>query len=148
MAFKDMFKKTYEIMCYCNNCSVHSQVKIPKGVSVIQFMETGSCPACNCISLVVDYKQIDEFKPRQETKLVRIGRRDIQQPMQRAQIPQPRPSNRPANSVPPQRLRPVEPDFSIAPERGVFRNTAEDVDFWEGTKKAAERTDERERRRR
>lgn len=142
MSLKDMFSKKYPSNCWCNNCETFQEVQIPKGVSITQFIEgsSGKCNNCGCSTLVAGYKQIDEFKqvPKKQPS---------NQPMQRAQIPQPRPSNRPANSVPPQRPRPVEPDFSIAPDRGVFRNTAEDVDFWEGTKKANERADERERRR-
>ena len=71
MALKDMFKKKYTSTVYCNNCNTHSEVQIPKGVTILQFVETGPCPNCNCSTLVADYRQIDEFRdqPKQQVKV-------------------------------------------------------------------------------
>lgn len=145
MALKDMFKKRYNANVWCNNCSTHSEVAVPKGVTVAQFIESGSCPNCGCATLIADYRQIDEYKdqPKPQVKLLRIGPRKQRpqevvdyprsRPMEqrpaerpRAPLPEPRPSNRPANMPPPPRPRPAEPDFT---PRGIFRN---DIDFWTG----------------
>lgn len=142
MALKDMFKKKYTSTVYCNNCNTHSEVQIPKGVTILQFVETGPCPNCNCSTLVADYRQIDEFRdqPKQQVKVLRVGRRQDTQPLERAQIPRPRPSNRPANLLPPKRpAPPEEPDFT---PKGIFKN---DVDFWTGNPKRRERREEQNR---
>jgi hypothetical protein len=131
MAFKDMFSKKYKANVWCNNCNTHSEVSVPKGVTLNQFADGGSCPNCGCSTLVVDYRQIDEFKdqPKPQVKLLRIGRRQDIEPPKRALVPPQRPSNRPANSLPPKREAVPEPDFT---PKGIFKN---DVDFWTGKSK-------------
>jgi hypothetical protein len=155
MAFKDLFKKKYNQNVWCNNCNSHSEVSIPKGVTLTQYVESGACPNCGCITLVAGYKQIDEFKqqppPESKPKIkffykpLKPKPGDYQRPQrtqrtsppvqraptpqpQRAQLPQPRPSNRPANLPPPVERRPI-PDFT---PKGVYTN---EIDFWTGTKK-------------
>ena len=148
MALKDMFKKKYNANVWCNNCNTHSEVSVPKGVTLNQFVENGPCPNCGCATLVADYRQIDEYKeqPKPQIKLLRIGkqrqrqpqpvmdypRSRPQEPLRRAPLPQQRPSNRPPNSLPPRRPRPSEPDFT---PRGIFRN---EIDFWTGKPKGDE----------
>jgi hypothetical protein len=132
MALKDMFSKKYKSNVWCNNCNTHSEVSVPKGVTVNQFVEGGSCPNCGCATLVADYRQIDEYKenPKPQVKLLRVGRRPQQvEPSQRAPIPSQRPSNRPANSLPPRREAIPEPDFR---PKGIFKD---DIDFWTGKSK-------------
>jgi len=150
MAFKDMFKKKYTASCYCNNCETYQDVEIPQGVTIIQFIEgnTGKCNNCKCNTLIAGYRQIDEFrntKEEQRKSLPQVKvlhnplkRREVStEPLQRAQIPRPRPSNRPANSLPPKRpAPPEEPDFT---PKGIYRS---DVDFWTGNPKRRERRDE------
>lgn len=143
MALKDIFKKRYSANVWCNNCSTHSEVSVPKGVTLNQFVESGACPNCGCATLVADYRQIDEYKnePKPQVKLLRIGPQKQRRPQEvldyprsrpmgptpeKAPLPQQRPSNRPANMPPPPRPRPTEPEFI---PRGIFRN---DVDFWTG----------------
>lgn len=132
--FDNLFKKTYTTMIYCNNCLMHSEVKIPKGVTIIQFLETGLCPQCNCSTLVADYKQIDEFKQQVSKQLKPLAQNKYrlpQAPIQRTQVPAPRPSNRPANLPRPQpRPLPVEPDFS---PKTIFRGNT--VDFWNNSQR-------------
>ena len=147
MALKDMFKKKYNTNVWCNNCNTHSEVSVPKGVTLNQFVESGACPNCGCATLVADYRQIDEYKSQSkppQVKLLRVGPQKQRRPQpvmdyprsrptvpieppQRAPLPQQRPSNRPANLPPPSRPRPVEPDFT---PKGIMRD--EDIDFWTG----------------
>jgi hypothetical protein len=142
MALKDMFKKKYNANVWCNNCNTHSEVSVPKGVTLNQFVESGACPNCGCATLVADYRQIDEYKsqPKPQVKLLRVGPQKQRRPQEvidyprsrpieppkRAPLPQQRPSTRPANMPSPPKPRPAEPDFT---PRGIFRN---DVDFWTG----------------
>jgi hypothetical protein len=129
MAFKDLFKSKYKTNVWCNNCNCFSEVQIPRGVTVNQFIESGACPACGCATLVAGYKQIDEFKEQSKPKIRLLMRKQNVEPIQRAPLPQPRPSNRPANLLPRRRPQPsAEPDFT---PKGVFGNT-EDIDFWTG----------------
>lgn len=143
MALKDMFRKKYNANVWCNNCNTHSEVSVPKGVTLNQFADGGSCPNCGCSTLVVDYRQIDEFKeqPKPQVKLLRIGRRQDVEPPKRAPVPPQRPSNRPANSFPKPKPLPIEPDFT---PRGIFRK---DVDFWKGNLNKREEEEKREERR-
>jgi hypothetical protein len=144
MALKDIFRKKYNANVWCNNCSTHSEVSVPKGVTLTQFVENGACPNCGCATLVADYKQIDEFReqqPKPSVKLLRVGKQRSQpqpvvdyprsrpiEPPKRAPLPPQRPSNRPENSLPPRRPTPVEPNFI---PRGIFRD---EIDFWKGDK--------------
>ena len=140
MALKDMFNKKYKTNVWCNNCNTHSEVSVPKGVTLNQFVESGSCPNCGCATLVAGYNQIDEFKKptrAPEVKLLRVGRRQDLPPIERARVPEPRPSNRPANLPPMRKPEPEpEPDFRLDPNPGVYKT---DVDFWTGTKKGERR---------
>lgn len=145
MALKDMFRKKYNANVWCNNCNTHSEVSVPKGVTLNQFVESGACPNCGCSTLVADYRQIDEYKEQKQpqVKLLRVGPQKHRrpepvvdyprsrptvpiEPPQRAPIPPQRPSNRPQNSLPPRRPAPSEPDFG---PKGIFKD---DVDFWTG----------------
>ena len=147
MALKDMFRKKYTTNCWCNNCSTHQEVQIPRGVSVAQFVEsgTGKCGNCGCNTLIADYNQIDEFKQtparQHQQRQPRQPRQPRQQevrkktllpvePLRKAPLPRRRPSNRPANLPQPPK-KPVEPDTP----RGIFRD---DVDFWTGYPKGRE----------
>jgi hypothetical protein len=116
MSLKDMFKKKYSSTVYCNNCKTHSEVQIPKGITITQFIETGACPNCNCSTLISDYRQIDEFKEQAKPRVQLIGGGGgflkRARPIRIAPIPQSRPSNMPANAPRPvPRPNPAEPDF-------------------------------------
>ena len=158
MSLKDLFKKRYNANVWCNNCSVHSEVQVPKGVTLNQFVESGACPNCGCITLVAGYNQIDEFKqqpppePKPKVKFfykpLKPKPGDYQRPQrmqpqppqrtpqpQRIPTPQPQkaplPQPRPSNrpaNLPPVERRPM-PDFT---PKGVYTN---EIDFWTGTKK-------------
>lgn len=118
-----MFKKKYVTNCWCNNCSTHQEVQIPRGVSVAQFVEsgTGKCGNCGCNTLVADYNQIDEFKQttarqyqRRQQRQLLLQQVKVRKPLKRAPLPQERPSNRPVNLSRPSK---------------IYRS---DVDFWAG----------------
>ena len=132
MALIDAFKRRYRANVWCNNCNTHSEVNVPRGVTVVQFIESGSCPNCGCAALVADYKQIDEFKepkPKPKIQLLRprmtIPRPPVE-PKQRAPVPEPRPSTRS------KRYRPL-PQSETPPTfepRKIFKE--DPVDFWTG----------------
>lgn len=146
MALLDgLFKKKYTSNVFCNNCNTHSEVQIPRGITIVQFVESGNCPNCFCNTLVVDYKQIDEFKekePRQKIQLLRprmtIRRPQPQpsQPQQRASVPGPRPSTKPMHYQPlPQPEPEPAPNFDTFGEptfkpQKIFKQPP--VDFWTG----------------
>lgn len=153
MTIADLFNKKYKSTVWCNNCSTHQEVNIPKGVSIAQFVEsgTGKCGNCGCNTLVADYNQIEEFKQQQPQRQPLPQVRVLHNPMrrrqprppteirERAQVPAqrpsnrpvnaPRPSNRPENMPPPVREAVPEPNFI---PKGIFKD---DIDFWTGTKK-------------
>ena len=61
MALKDMFRKKYNANVWCNNCNTHSEVSVPKGVTLNQFVDNGACPNCGCATLVADYRTKDKI---------------------------------------------------------------------------------------
>lgn len=129
MAVIDLFKKKYTANVWCNNCNTHSEVSVPKGVTVNQFVESGSCPNCGCATLIVDYRQIEEFGDtknklnRPRMKLMR-KRPEPVEPAVRAPIPRERPSTKPLHYQP---LPQPEPTFE---SQRVFKQPP--VDFWTG----------------
>ena len=74
MALIDIFNKKYKSNCWCNNCSTHQEVQIPKGVTLVQWIEsgTGKCLNCGCNTLIADYQQIDEFKDKKPRMILRL----------------------------------------------------------------------------
>jgi hypothetical protein len=131
MALIDAFKKKYRANVWCNNCNTHSEVNVPRGVTVVQFIESGACPNCGCAALVADYRQIDEFKektPKPKIQLLRprMVPRPPVEPKVRAPVPDPRPSTRS------KRYRPL-PESQAPPNfepRKIFKE--DPVDFWTG----------------
>jgi hypothetical protein len=127
MAFKDLFLKKYSSNVWCNNCNSHSEVQISKGVTLNQFVESGKCPNCGCVSLVVGYKQIYEFKkeaPNTNTTPRRV-----------APLPERRPSTRPPVGyvdLTREKLKPQ--DFSLTPplENEEDPKVYKDFDYWTG----------------
>lgn len=106
--FNNLFKKTYTSVVWCHNCNIHSEVKIPRGVTVAQFVEEGFCPSCGCICLSVD------LKPGQtESKTKKRPRLDMSLP----DVPANAPLNTPAEL-----------------SQSVFKNNIP-VDFWSGMRK-------------
>ena len=104
MAFKDLFKKRYTTQVWCNNCQTYQEIQIPKGISIIQFIEgnTGKCNQCGCCTLIP--KQVNNFReqPKLKPKVKWLIKKQIEQPIQKI----PRPSNRPANLLPKPRQQP------------------------------------------
>jgi hypothetical protein len=139
MAFADMFRKKYTANVWCNNCNSHSEVTVPKGVTITQFVESGGCPNCGCNTLVADYRQIEEFKgqrDQQQPRIALVKKIPRQQPVeqrQRAPVPEPRPSTRLRGYKPLPKAE--EPDFSLKPASDfkpgkIFRR--EPSDLWTG----------------
>lgn len=96
MALVDLFRRKYKANVWCDNCKTHSEVTIPKGVTVNQFTESGSCPLCGCSTLVQDYQQIEEFRKPQVEKVhhTEVVSSRPPQPIYRVKGPKiPRPSN-------------------------------------------------------
>ena len=48
MAFKDLFKGNYKAFIKCSNCGFNSEIRIPKGISVADYVKGGSCICDNC----------------------------------------------------------------------------------------------------
>ena len=126
MALKDLFKKKYQSNVWCNNCRTFQEIQIPKGVSIAQFIDgnTGKCLNCGCSTLVADYPQIDEFKEQPKPKVRLLMRNQNIEPLQRAPLPSPRPSNRPANLLPKPRQQPgaegaVEANYAAEAAEGA-----------------------------
>lgn len=163
MPLMDAFKKKYTANCWCNNCSTHQEVQVPKGVTLAQFVEsgTGKCGNCGCNTLVADYEQIDEFRrlvPRNSTqqrvqenvkrprmrfmkqKFPKSPEQEVQ-PSVRAPLPRPRPTTaplpRPRPTTKPMHYQPLpkRPDFE--PQK-IFKQPP--VDYWTG--KPIEETEE------
>lgn len=154
MAFADMFKKRYTANAWCNNCNTHQEVQIPKGVSISQFVEsgTGKCGNCGCNTLVEDYKQIDEFKRKPNQVTQKRGVPPIQPKREVAPIPEKRPSTKPevydesqyidfTKPQPDFRLHPPEPQVEEEPT--VFQ----DFDYWTGKPQRQIRRENREQKR-
>jgi hypothetical protein len=129
MAFVDLFRKKYTAHVWCNNCSTYQEVQIPKGVSVNQFLESaiGKCENCGCNTLVAGYNQIEEFKPSQKPQVKFLYPKRQGESLQKAPLPEPRPSTRPKDlPLPQKKSQPLsEPDFR---PKGIFK----DIDFWTG----------------
>ena len=142
MALLDgLFKKKYAANVFCNNCMSHSEVQIPRGITIIQFIESGNCPNCFCNTLIADYKQIDEFKERQPQPKMQILRprmtinnrsRPPVEPRQRASIPEPRPSMKSQRFKP---LPKAQSPASFEPKK-IFKQ--DPVDFWTGKERQSE----------
>jgi len=156
MALLDgLFKKKYTTNCWCNNCSNHQEVQIPRGVTVTQFVEsgTGKCLNCGCNTLVADYEQIDEFRkplvPKNSTQ--QKVQQNVQRPrmkfmkhrpaqpqpqqVERAPLPRPRPTTKPMHYQP----LPKKPDFE--PQK-IFKQPP--VDYWTGKPLPPEETETEE----
>ena len=167
MALADMFKKKYTANVWCNNCNTHSEVSVPKGVTVAQFVESGGCPNCGCNTLVADYRQIEEFRQRKENPPVKLimSKNSLRRPQgqpqrpqrplpvvdyprnrppvqlkERAPIPPPRPSTKPQGYKPLPKNQ--EPDFSLKGPSQDFNPRkifrSEPADFWTGEQNRTE----------
>jgi hypothetical protein len=165
MAFKDLFKKKYNQNVWCNNCNSHSEVSIPKGVTLTQYVESGACPNCGCITLVAGYKQIDEFKqsPDPPTELkpkpkIKFFYKPLKQKPEN-QHPQRMPQRIPQRTSPPVQRAPTptpQPQRAQLPQPRPSNRPANlpppverrpipdftpkgvytnEIDFWTGTKK-------------
>jgi len=53
--FKKFIKGSYTISIICPNCGFGSEVKIPRGISVADFVKGGQCKCENC--LVVSFPE-------------------------------------------------------------------------------------------
>ena len=140
--FDGILKKKYTATVYCNNCNSHSEVQVPRGVTVAQFIENGPCPSCGCATLIADYKQIDEFKEHQPQPKMQILRprmtvraRPPVEPRQRAPIPEPRPSMKSRRFKPLPKTQ--APNFE---PKKIFKQ--DPVDFWTGKERPARPQDE------
>lgn len=139
MALVDLFRRKYKANVWCNNCKQHSEIMIPKGVTITQFVQTGSCENCGTASLVQDYTQIDEFnKPQVHA----VQHSDVfpTRPAPRQQVrtqPQPQPQPRPRVQPQPPNPRPSNQHLYPADGR-VFSNKKEignsDYPFKRGTR--------------
>jgi hypothetical protein len=138
MALADLFKRSYVGQVYCNNCYTHTEIQIPKGTTLSQFIEgnKGKCPVCGCNTLIADYKQIDEFRERSSQPKMQILRPRVAVSKQ-APLPELRPSMKEKRYQPLPQSEEL-PDFSIPKDYPV--------DFWTGERN--ERRFERKKRRR
>ena len=48
MGIKDLFKGNYKIFITCPNCGFGSEARVPKGLSVTEFVKDGQCKCDDC----------------------------------------------------------------------------------------------------
>jgi len=52
---KELFQQKYSVLSKCNNCSAIQTLRIPKGITIKEFMEINNVPCsyCGCYKLIV-----------------------------------------------------------------------------------------------
>ena len=69
---KEMFGRGYKAFMTCPNCGFNSEIKIPKGVSVADFVKGGKCRCDNCNVVFYPAEYTTEYFEREKNKFMEI----------------------------------------------------------------------------
>lgn len=71
--FNKLMKGTYKIFCKCPNCGFGSEVKIPRGISVADFVKGGSCKCDRCfVTFFPDEYTTEHFEKQKNNSINRF----------------------------------------------------------------------------
>lgn len=75
--FNKFMKGNYRIWVKCPNCGAGTEVKIPKGISVVDFVEGGKCKCVSCFVTFYPSEYTTEHFEKEKKKELVLAR-DIQ----------------------------------------------------------------------